>query len=66
MQEYNKITYGFVTQRFQLVNGKWKCVEQTFTAGDTVEYETVDGEPFDPIEALDEDEQYCPFDMVIS
>lgn len=63
MKEYNKITSGFVTQRFQLVNGEWKCAEQAFTAGDS-EYETVEGEPLS-FEDIPGEEVYCPFVMVI-
>lgn len=54
-----KITYGFVTQRFE--NGK--CVNQEFEAGDPVEWEDECGDPIEDGEAEHED-VYQPFHMV--
>jgi hypothetical protein len=60
--DYRKYTHGFVTQVFE--NGK--CTEQSFTAGDNVEYEELMiedgyevGEPIGP----PGDETYFPFLM---
>jgi len=53
---YKKITTGFVIQTF---NDDGNCVEQEFVAGDQVDYEDIDGEPFDA-----HSDNYQPFDMV--
>lgn len=53
-----KITHGFVTQVFDTDTNRF--IEQTFTAGDEVEYETAYGEVVD--ESVVDD--YLPFDMV--
>lgn len=47
--EFNKITPGFVTQRYRKGDdGKYQCLWQEFTAGDDVQYENPKGEPIDP------------------
>ena len=56
-----KITHGYVAQRFKEVNGQFICIEQSFVAGDPVEYENTDVEP---IEIDTDKEVYQPFDMV--
>jgi len=56
-QEFNKITVGFVTQRY--VRGKdgvARCVDQTFTAGETT-YET------DEEVIPEQGEEYCKYEM---
>ena len=53
----NKITIGFVVQRFD--TDSKKCVDQVFIAGDTVDYEDIEGNLIEPIEDL-----YHPFDMI--
>jgi hypothetical protein len=61
IEKYNKITPGFVTQRFERRDKKFICIEQSFTAGDPVDRENEQGEPVD----VDvRDEQYQPFNMV--
>ena len=60
---FSKITVGFVTQNYEEVDGKFVCVSQSFTAGDQVDYENEDGEPFD-IDEFDGEEQYQSLDMV--
>lgn len=43
--EFNKITVGFVSQKYRKdSNGKFKCILQDFIAGDDVQYENVLGE----------------------
>ncbi len=60
MITYNKITVGWVTQKYVTLNGKRICVGQEFFAGDQVDRETLDGETI----FIDTDkEQYQPFDM---
>jgi hypothetical protein len=57
--EFNKVTTGFVVQRFRKDNtGKFKCIHQDFIAGDDVQFENVKGES---IEALEH--EYQPFNM---
>ncbi len=51
----NKITVGFVIQTF---NNNNQCIEQEFVAGDTVDYEDVNGNTIEPWD------EYQPFDMV--
>jgi len=55
----NKTTVGFVTQVFDTETGR--CIEQTFIAGDQVDYEDEDGEPVDWREGPD---AYQPFNMI--
>ena len=57
---YNKITSGFVIQKFEQVEEKYVCVGQEFIAGDPVEYEDFDGEP---IMIDTSKEQYESFEM---
>ncbi len=57
---HNKITIGFVVQRFETLGGKHICVSQSFEAGEVC-YENADGEP---VEIDTEQEQYQPFEMV--
>ena len=57
----NKITTGFVTQQFDTELGKF--VSQSFVAGEC-DYETAEGDPVDPSEAMPSPEPYLPFDMV--
>jgi len=56
-----KVTIGFVSQKFETVNGKHVCVGQDFIASDQVDYENDAGETVDIDVAK---EQYQPFDMV--
>jgi len=51
----NKITVGFVIQKFDTESGK--CISQEFVAGDEVSYETESGKHLD-------DDLYQPYDMV--
>ena len=61
MKTFTKITVGFVTQTFEKdKSGKYVCSEQEFIAGDTVDYENVDGEKITPPVY-----EYQPFEMVI-
>lgn len=55
----NKITVGFVIQKFDTESGK--CVSQEFVAGDEVSYETESGEHLDDDDFLD---LYQAYDMV--
>lgn len=55
---YNKITIGFVSQRFDSETGK--CISQEFIAGDDVQYEDEEGEPLGD---LSNEETYFPFNM---
>ena len=52
---FKKITVGFVIQEF---DDDGNCFSQEFIAGDQVEYEDMQGEPFEP-----DQEVYHPFDM---
>ena len=62
MNEFNKITTGYVIQRYKtLPNGALVCIGQEFIAGDQVDYETTGGEP---IEIDTMKEVYYPFHMV--
>lgn len=61
IEQYNKITTGWVTQKFERKDKKFVCVEQDFTAGDIVDREDERGEPVD----VDvREEVYQSFDMV--
>lgn len=59
----NKITTGFVTQQWD--TQKKQFIGQTFTPGDSVQYEDENGEtvPFGFL-GTGETEPYLPFDMV--
>ena len=52
----NKITTGFVIQRFNTETNKF--IDQEFIAGDEVSYENVYGESVDTFD------EYLPFDMI--
>lgn len=63
----NKITTGFVVQKFDTETGKF--VSQHFTAGCECDYEEEDGTPLNGSQLGVEDEQlvfdaYLPFDMI--
>jgi len=59
--EFNKITTGFVCQKFRKnESGKFACIHQEFVAGDDVQFETLKG---DPVEAPEHD--YQPFNMTL-
>lgn len=59
--EFNKVTTGFVVQKFRKNElGKFICIHQEFVAGDDVQFETLKG---DPVEALEHD--YQPFNMTL-
>lgn len=63
----NKITTGFVIQSFD--TDKQEFVNQTFVAGDQVDYETEDGEPINEIdfeERIAGKQTYLAFNMVQS
>lgn len=57
--EFNKITAGFVSQKFQRQDdGKFICTWQEFIASDDVQYENVNGEAIEAPE-----HEYQPFEM---
>lgn len=61
----NKITTGFVIQRFD--TDLQKFVSQEFIAGDQTDYETQDGSEINRVDFLDRlvgQEPYLNFDMV--
>lgn len=58
MKTFNKITIGFVIQRFD--KETCKCISQEFVAGDDVSYEDEAGELIEAPAT----EQYYPFDMI--
>ena len=59
--EFNKITTGFVIQKFRKDNiGKFRCTHQEFIAGDDVQFENIKG---DPIEAPEH--EYQQFNMAL-
>lgn len=59
--EFNKITTGFVVQKFRKnESGKFICIHQEFVAGDDVQFETLKG---DSVEASEHD--YQPFNMTL-
>jgi hypothetical protein len=55
----NKITTGFVVQTYDTETGR--CIDQSFIAGDQVDYEDENGDPVDWREAPD---AYQPLEMV--
>lgn len=57
---FKKITSGFVTQTF---NDAGEFLWQEFTAGDEVEYETLDGNPINSMDMPLSGNEYHPFDM---
>ena len=57
--EFNKITVGFVSQKFRKdSNGKFKCIWQDFVAGDDVQFENVLGDKIEEPQY-----EYQPFNM---
>jgi hypothetical protein len=61
-KEFNKVTAGFVTQRFKLVKGKYVCIGQMFTASDSVSFEEIKyGESIKPTPAMQR--VYQTYDM---
>jgi len=59
--EFNKVTTGFVIQKYRKNNaGKSVCIHQEFIAGDDVQFETLKG---DSIEASEH--EYQPFNMTL-
>lgn len=56
-----KFTAGFVRQVF---NDAGECIKQEFTAGDPVEYETINGDPIHLMDMPLGGQEYHPFDMV--
>lgn len=62
VNEYQKVTVGFVTQTFKKQGKKYLCTEQEFTAGDEVSRENEFGEPLD-VPKVETAEVYFPFEM---
>jgi len=59
--EFNKVTTGFVVQKYRQDNaGKFACIHQEFIAGDDVQFENLKG---DSIEAPEH--EYQPFNMTM-
>ena len=59
--EFNKITIGFVIQKFRKDNtGKFKCTHQEFIAGDDVQFENVKGKSIETPE-----HEYQQFNMIL-
>lgn len=59
--EFNKITTGFVIQRYRRNStGKFNCIHQEFVAGDDVQFETVKGKSIELPE-----HEYQPFNMTL-
>jgi len=59
--EFNKVTTGFVVQKFRKDNtGKFRCTHQEFIAGDDVQFENVKGESIETPE-----HEYQPFNMML-
>ena len=59
--EFNKITVGFVSQKFRKQNdGRFICILQEFVAGDDVQFEDVKGESIQAPE-----HEYQPFNMTL-
>jgi hypothetical protein len=59
--EFNKITTGFVVQKYRKNSiGKFRCIHQEFVAGDDVQFENIKG---DSIEAPEH--EYHPFNMTM-
>ena len=59
--EFNKITTGFVVQKFSKDNtGKFTCTQQEFIAGDDVQFENIKGESIEAPE-----HKYQPFNMTL-
>ncbi len=59
--EFNKVTTGFVAQRFRKDDtGKFRCIHQEFIAGDDVQLENVKGESIEAPE-----HEYQPYNMTL-
>jgi len=59
--EFNKVTTGFVVQKYRKNNtGKFTCIHQEFVAGDDVQFENLKG---DSIEVPEH--EYQPFNMTL-
>lgn len=59
--EFNKITTGFVVQRFRKDNsGEFRCIQQEFVAGDDVQFENLKGDPIEKPE-----HEYQSFNMAM-
>lgn len=59
--EFNKVTTGFVIQKFRKDNtGKFRCTNQEFIAGDDVQYENVKDETIEAPE-----HEYQQFNMTL-
>lgn len=59
--EFNKITVGFVSQKYRKDNaGKFRCIYQEFIAGDDVQFENVLGDKIEQPE-----HEYQPFNMIL-
>jgi len=57
--EFNKVTTGFVVQKYRKNDdGRFRCIEQEFVAGDEVQFENLKGEPIEQPE-----HEYQPFNM---
>ncbi len=63
IKEFNKVTAGFVTQKFKLIKEKYVCVFQAFTASDMVAFEeTKHGEEITPTAKMQN--SYQSYEMV--
>jgi len=61
MEEFTKITVGFVTQAFKKDDkGKFVCTHQEFIAGDQCDYEDAEGNPIEP-----PGHEYQPYNMTL-
>lgn len=61
MEEFTKITVGFITQAFEKDDeGRFVCTHQEFIASDQCDYEDVDGNSIDPPE-----HEYQPYNMTL-
>lgn len=59
--EFNKVTVGFVVQRYRRDNkGRFRCIEQEFVAGDDVQFENAKGQSLEQPE-----HEYQPFNMLL-
>lgn len=59
--EFNKVTTGFVIQRYRKnSDGKFTCIDQEFIAGDDVQFENAKGKPIEAPE-----HEYQPFNMTM-
>ena len=61
MEEFTKITVGFVTQAFKKDDkGKFVCTHQEFIAGDQCDYEDAEGNSIEPPDHEDQ-----PYNMTL-